>query len=402
MKTVDLSLNEGFPREYANFKHPLVLREFNYSSLRAINALAYDGGGIIDKVENAFASLVQRPFAMSTNSGTSALAAAFEGAGLQEGDEVIVPCYTFFATAMPLFRIGVTPVLADCEENGNVSAKTISQCIGPRTKAVVVVHLWGIPCEMCDIEALCRENSLLLIEDASHAHGASIANRAIGSFGIASAFSLGARKVITGGQGGMLVTNNQELLERATLLAHYNRRGERDVSLPHLQPYSTTGTGYNLRMHPYAAALIMPQIEAVQRTRSEREETAQLLRSRLQELPGITLPTVPDDAAPSWYAFTVLYTPPSHSSPTRDEIVSVINSYGATEVDAPCSTCPLTNFAIFREKARFSFELGNSKADSYHAKVIKLPTWYGDDRLKFAVAHVHAFEKAFQQLGLKT
>lgn len=151
----------------------------------------YGREGKIMELENSFCQYHNMKFAITTNSGTSALHSAFFAIGLGPDDEVLCPTYTFLATVTPLYQCRAVPVLCDCEaDTGNICPQEIKRMITPKTRAVITTHVWGHPCEMDEIVAICRENGLLLIEDCSHAHGASYKGKKIGTFGDVSCFSL--------------------------------------------------------------------------------------------------------------------------------------------------------------------------------------------------------------------
>jgi dTDP-4-amino-4,6-dideoxygalactose transaminase len=381
------------PPELRRARHPAALDDFEFRDLRPIAVLDYNGGGVIDDLEARFAQWHGRRHALATNSGTSALFSMFYAAGLREGDEVIVPVYTFFATATPLFRLGCRPVLVDCLDNGNIDPDEVGRRIGPRTKAVVVTHLWGIPCDMDPLVDVTRRAGIPLLEDASHAHGATYGGRLTGTFGLAAAWSLGARKLLTGGQGGVVATDDTGLHQRAILVGHYNRRGQRDVTLPELVPYAVTGTGMNLRMHPYSAALVAHQMDSFAQQLSDRRETGELVLRRLAELPGLHGYRVPAGAEPSYYALPIRYDA-SALGISRDLFLRALAAEGAVEVDAPGSTRPLIDFALFAEShAAAGDARAFERAAAYHRDVLKFPTWYGPRRIEIATAYVDAVRK---------
>ena len=167
----------------------------------------YGREGEVEALENAFGAYVGVPHALACSSGTAALHSAYFGLGLGAGDEVIAPTFTFLSTVMPLFVVNATPVLVDCEpDTGNIDPDAIEAAITPRTRAVVVVHINGHPCDMERIVDICRRRDLRLVEDASHAHGAVHGTTRVGRFGDVSVFSLQGAKLTAAGQGGLLLT----------------------------------------------------------------------------------------------------------------------------------------------------------------------------------------------------
>jgi perosamine synthetase len=398
----DLAILGGrpeIPEDLRTARHPLALDTFDFPRLSKIAVLDYNGGGVIDDLETRFAKWHGRRHGLATNSGTSALYSMFYAVGVREGDEVIVPAYTFFATATPLFRLGCRPVLADCLDNGNVDPESVARCIGPRTRAIVVTHLWGVPCDMDALIDVATRAGVPLLEDASHAHGATYGGKLTGSFGLAAAWSLGARKLLTGGQGGMMTTDVTSVHQRAILVGHYNRRGQRDVTLPELAPYATTGTGMNLRMHPYSAALVSEQMDAFPRQLAERRESADHLLRGLCELPGLHAYRVPAGAEPSHYALPIRYDEGALGLP-RDTFLRALAAEGGVDADAPGSTRPLIDFALFKEsQAKAGDGATFERAAAYHREVIKFPTWYGERRMEAADAYLRAVRKVVRRVG---
>ena len=184
-----------------HFLWPLINKNTERAVIRQLrdSISIYDKSGIFDEFENAFAKLHDRKYALLCSSGTLAIHSMFVADGFKEGDEVICPAYTFFATVTPLLSTGAVPVLCDCDENGNIDPEEITKKINERTKGIIVTHMWGVPCQMDRISKICKDNKLLLLEDCSHAHGAKYNGKIVGSFGDLAAWSLQGQKNITGG-----------------------------------------------------------------------------------------------------------------------------------------------------------------------------------------------------------
>lgn len=397
--------------QYQRFLHPNIstdLVEKMADPMFRDRMASFEGYGVIGEVERLFEQTMGGKHALATNSGTSALLAMYYALGLGRGDDVIVPAYTFFATAMPLFILGCRPILADSLDNGNIDPLDIKRRVTPATKAIVITHMWGIPCDMEEIMSVAAELHLPVLEDASHAHGATYRGTMTGSFGIAAAWSLGAKKIVTGGQGGMLQTNDDEVFQRAFLLGHSNDKVINEITLSHLQPYSITGSGLNLRMHPFAAVIIHEQLKHLPRQVQERREVAQYIMEELRGVPGISFPRIPNGAEPAWYALTILYDAKLLHDVPRKYFVEALVAEGATGADIPGSTCPLTEFHCFR-KGSIAFDEPSSSplqhfkgefhnAEHFHGNLIKLPVWYGPQRFEYARAYVNAITKVVNNI----
>jgi dTDP-4-amino-4,6-dideoxygalactose transaminase len=195
------------------------------------------------KLEKEFAQFLGAQYALSEVNGTAALYAALFVLGIKQGDEVICPSYTYWATAMPAVTLGAKVVFCEVDpKNLNMDPEDFRKKITSRTKAVIPVHLWGLPCEMDEIIAIARENKIAVIEDACHAHGAEYRGKKIGTLGDFGIFSFQASKNLPGGEGGMLITDNEEYYFQAVALGHYRRAAD----LPeNYSKYQHTCLGFN-------------------------------------------------------------------------------------------------------------------------------------------------------------
>ena len=396
-------------KQYTRFKHPQI-DETLVSSVTAQLQEAisiYDNGGAYARVEGMFKRIFGVEHALAVNSGTTALLSMFYGAGLGPGDEVIVPSYTFFATCSPLIQLGARLRFADCGDNGNVDPASVAALLTPRTKAVVVTHMWGIPCDMDALLALRDETPFLLLEDSSHAHGATWDGKMVGSFSDGSAWSFQGKKILTAGEGGFFATPHRSFFERAVLLGHFNRRAKQEVLDPHLADYATTGTGLNLRMHPLAAALLLPQMQVFDRMMREKREVAAALKAELEAIGGLEVVRVPQKADPAWYALPVRFDPARFRVPLL-EFVAALNEAGAVEADVPGSTCPLNRYALFRAPSGISrlhgddFELRPEHfagAEAFAGSMFKLDVWYGPERFNYVDTYVSIIRAVAKRLA---
>jgi perosamine synthetase len=273
----------------------------------------YDRSGIIAEFEDAFADYHRHggnaPFAIAHNSGTSALHAAYFGLGIGPGDEVVVPTYTFLATVVPLLQCGARPVFADMDPlTLNISPESVAERIGSRTRAIVATHMWGHPADMPALLKIGDRHGLPVVEDCSHAHGATIDGRKVGTFGVAACFSLEGHKPIVAGEGGVLITPSRRVYERALMLGHFGRRIKDEVTDADLRPYVETGFGHKYRMHPLAAAIANQQLRRLDGRNKQRAANLELLASLLESVPGIRPPvTVDGTTRGGWYGFKPSY-----------------------------------------------------------------------------------------------
>lgn len=318
-------------------------------ALLSTGELSYYGReGEVERLEDSFRRYLAVEHALAVSSGTAALHSAYFGIGLEPGDEVIAPTYTFLATVMPIFVTNGVPLLADAEsDTGNISVEDIAARITPRTRAIVVTHLWGHPCDMRGIMDLARRNRLKVIEDCSHAHGASCHGRKVGTFGDVAIFSLQAKKLVSAGQGGILVTSDREIYERANLLGHFKVRCQQEVKTEKYRPFAGTGFGLNYRMHPFAAAMANIQLGNLDHYIEARHANLDRLSERLEGLPGIMPPITRNYVGcHALYSYKPLYDPAQMEDLPADVYVEALRAEG---VDVERSeTRPLHMEPIFQ------------------------------------------------------
>jgi len=251
----------------------------------------YGKDGIYEELENRISERYsQSPYCLLTNTGTSALSSVYFGVGIKRGDEVIVPSYTFISTVTPIVRLGAIPVFADADPTtGLIDPDSIRECITDKTTAVVVTHMWGLPCKMEEIKKICDEEGLKLVEDISHSQFTPYCGRFLGEFGDAAASSVGARKMVSGGEGGFMITNDKDVYMKATLLGHFNMRAEQTMEELGLDFTGYEGGyGENYRMHPYSAVMINEFIKnEMDVFNKERLKVLMFIENELDTIEGI-------------------------------------------------------------------------------------------------------------------
>jgi dTDP-4-amino-4,6-dideoxygalactose transaminase len=207
---------------------------------------------------------------------------ALRALGIGPGDEVIVPPYTFYATASAVAFVGAYPVFADIQPGTfNLEPRSVEACISPRTRCIIPVHMGGRMCDMPAILAIAERHGLVVLEDAAHAHGSEWEGQRAGSFGTAGSFSFQASKNLTAGEGGAIVTNDTELFQRCWSLHHCGRDYQGSAW------YGHPILGTNARMSEWQAAILLAQMERLDEQIRRREENAAYLDTRLADLPGV-------------------------------------------------------------------------------------------------------------------
>ena len=267
----------------------------------------------VQEFEGIWRDRHQTRFALSLTNGTAALHSAMFGVGVGPGDEVICPTYTWMGSITPALALMATPVFCEVDPRTLlIDVADVRKRITPRTKAVVAVHLWGNVCNMDALMALSAETGVAVIEDCSHAHGASYKGVPCGSMGQAGAWSLQGSKSVSGGEGGMLATNDVTVFERACLLGQVNRSAgglsettEAEFRYTHLPPM---GLGVKFRAHPLAIGIASVQLKKLNELNANRRAYIQEVSDGLQEIPGVSAVETYEGAEPAgFFGFPIRY-----------------------------------------------------------------------------------------------
>lgn len=295
----------------------------------------------IGRFEQSFAAFQHCPYGVSAVNGTVTLEMALDAAGVRPGDEVVVPAITFISTATAVSRIGATPVFVDIEPyTFNMDPDRAAAAISAKTKAIIVVHFGGPLADMDRLMALAAEHNLVLIEDAAHAHGSEWNGRRAGSLGLAGSFSFQNSKVMTSGEGGILITKDAEFAERARSLTNQGRRTGQGWF-----HHYTLGTNY--RMTAWQAAVLLAQLERLPEQIRQRNHNAALLRNELAGFDGLTFQQAPAQVSANSYYLLLGRIDAARFGMTRDEFHRRV-----TEAGIPCTPFyphPLYGNPLYRQ-----------------------------------------------------
>jgi dTDP-4-amino-4,6-dideoxygalactose transaminase len=292
--------------------------------------------------EREFAAYHGRAYGIALANGTLALELALYAFDIQEGDEVIVPSRTFIATASAVVARGATPVVADVDrDSGNMTVSTIDRVKTPRTKAIIVVHLAGFPCQMDEIMSYAKEHKLLVIEDCAQAHGAVYHGQKIGGFGDAAAFSFCQDKIMTtGGEGGMLLLNDEMRWKKAWAYKDHGKGYDTVHHQDHPNGFRWLHEqfGTNWRMTEMQAAIGRLQLQKLDRWIDARNQNADVLYNTFNAQPLLRTPRVMDDSRHAYYKFYTYIRPEMLAEGwTRDRIIDEIKAQGVSCFSGSCS-----------------------------------------------------------------
>jgi len=304
--------------------------------------------------EQEFAALCDTKHAIAVSNGTAALELALEALGVGDGDEVIGTPRTFMASASCVVTRGATPIFADVDmDSGNITAKTIEAVITPKTKAIIPVHLAGMPCEMDAIMALAKKHGLYVIEDCAQAHGATYKGRPVGSLGHIGAFSFCQDKIMTtGGEGGMLVTNDEELWKCAWAYKDHGKSYDATFNREHPPGFRwlAESFGTNFRMTEMQSAIGRHQLTLLPSWTAARQANAAVLDACIAKFPALKVQDVPSHIVHARYKYYTTVIPSQLKDGwDRDRVQDLFWADGIPCFVGSCSE-------IYNEKA---FEVAN-------------------------------------------
>lgn len=336
------------------------------------------GGDYVKIFESKFAEFCGTKYASSSSNGTTALHLALLSLGICEGDEVIVPNLTFASTANVVKYCGAKEILVDVDKNTfNISIEEIEKSITSKTKAIIVVHIYGFPCDMEKIMFIAKRYNLFVIEDAAEAHGAIVSGQKVGSVGDIGCFSFFGNKLITTGEGGMCVTNNLELLNKINVLKNHGmeKPGE----------YIHNIVGYNYRLTNMQAALGVAQLERIDEFIEKRDLIAKTYIENLSTIEEISFQEAYPSGKQVYWMFSIILD--SNSKISIDVLVEILKNYG---IDTRKMFHPLNNMLPYRNSKKFP----NSEYIFNNSLI--LPTFYDlslDDVRNICEVIKNAFKK---------
>ena len=294
------------------FRWPIITKEDEDAALEVLRAGKMSGLDVTEQFEKEFAEWHGTKYALAHNTGTAALHSAMFACGVGAGDEIICQSLTYWASCLPAFSLGASIVFAEVNDTLTLEPKDIEKRISKRTKAIIAVHYCGYPTDMDPIMEVANKHGIKVIEDVSHAHGALYKGKVVGTIGHVGAMSVMSGKALPVGEGGILITNDQEIYERSVAFGHYERT-TKSLTLPELKKFAGLPQGgYKYRMHQISSAVGRVQLKHYRERMEEIQKAMNYFWDLLEGVPGIKPHRPAKDTGSTmggWYAPHGIYVP---------------------------------------------------------------------------------------------
>ena len=342
---------------------------------------------VVEKFEKKFAKLIGTKYALSTNSGTSALHSAFFALGIQEKDEVIIPSLTFHATGTPLLKFTKNIKFCGCDKIGNINIDDLRKQLTKKTKLVVITHLGGHPCEMDEIIRLKRKYKFKLVEDCSHAHESKYKNKKVGTFGDINIFSMDRNKLLSVGEGGVLVTNKKDLFEKCLLISDFGLRLKNDIKSINNKKFIDTGFGFKHRIHPLAAASALFEITKLKSYIKLRHKRLNFISKKLKKISGLEPPQTKkyvDRGA--FYSYRIKFKKEIFKKITIDLFIKALQKEGLQVRKA--GNPPLNTLPYFKKCNPKSIK----SSESFYNSTFSIPT-FTFEKMEIINLYIQGFQK---------
>jgi dTDP-4-amino-4,6-dideoxygalactose transaminase len=336
--------------------------------LRVLRSRWLSTGPVTERFEKAFSDYLGGGYAIAVSNGTAALHLALASLGMREGDEVILPSLTFVATANSVLYAGAKPVFADIAgaDDLNISPREIEKKITKKTKAILVMHYGGYPCDMQSILRIAKRRGLYVVEDAAHAPGAEYQGKKCGVLGDIGCFSFFSNKNLVTGEGGMVVTRSKEWAEKIRRMRSHGMEAlSWDKYRGRLSSYDIRGLGYNYRTTEIQSALGLVQLKKLDRNNKRRKKLVEIYRKELQETREISIPFSRFKGTPSYHLFPILVAP----FVDRSRVMEKLKDFG---IQSSIHYPPVHLFSLYRNQ--FDYKRGDvPKTEEVSEREITLP-----------------------------
>jgi len=326
---------------------PWITNKDKQNVLKSLNQRWLTNGSFLQKFELNFQKYISSTYSIGVGSGAQALHLAVRGLGIGPGDEVIVPSFTFVATANAVTSCGAKPIFADVDlDTFNISIDSIKKLITKKTKAIIPVHYAGQSCDMDKINSISKKKNLKIIEDCAHALGSTFKNNKCGNLGNVGCFSFYPTKIITTGEGGMVTCNNSKLFNKIKILksqAMNISSNEREKLAT--WKYDVTDLGYNYRLDEIRSSLGFSQLFRVNQINKMRIKLASIYTNSLSKIKGIEIPIIKDNRNHIFHLYSIKIT--DEYPLTRDELYQKLTQKG---IGTSVQYTPIHLMSYYKEK----------------------------------------------------
>lgn len=353
------------------FFYPSITKADKLAIMKALNSPLLTDGPNLKKFEFEFGKFSGSLNSIGVSNATSGLFLSLKSLGIGLNDEVIIPDLTFAATASSVIQTGGTPVLADVNDDLNISIESIQTCINRKTKAIIPVHFAGKSCKIKDIMKLAKKNNLYVIEDCAHAIGTYYKNKHVGTFGDTGCFSFYPTKNITTLEGGMILSKSKSLANKIKKLRNQGITKSLNQRFSKGKPweYDIDEPGYNFRLDEIRSALGLSQLKQLKLFNSKRWKAAKYYHEKLKNIDGIICPEISSKNEHSFHLYIIKITP--KFALTRDKLFQKLLKNG---IRTSVHYKPLHEFSLIKKNSKKS-ELKNSK--SLYKQILSLPMYPG-------------------------
>ncbi|EHP89555.1 DegT/DnrJ/EryC1/StrS family aminotransferase [Methanotorris formicicus] len=347
------------------------------------SGMFWSSGKEIEEFENKISQYIGSKYCVVFNSGSSALHALMKVYDFKEGDEIIVPSFTFIATAIAPLYVNAKPVFADIEEETlGLNPDDVLEKMTNKTKAIMPIHYGGMPCKIKELKEIAEDYNLILIEDAAEAFGAKVNDKNVGTFGDSAISSFCQNKIFTTGEGGCVVTNNEELYKKLKLIVSYGRISERN----YFEGQSITDyvdIGHNWRLSTILASLGISQLNKVDKLIEMRRKNAEYLNKELNKIDGINVIKPPKN----YFAVYQLYSIILENNKIRDELMNYLKEKGiATKIYfEPCH-----KYSVFK---KLGYNIKLPTTENISSRILTLPMYphMNKDELNYIINTIKEF-----------
>lgn len=403
--------------DYKNW--PIVNEDSRFFVNETLERGIFAGGASpqVSKLEKEWADYLGVKYCLTTGSGTAALHMAVSAIGIKPGDEVLTSAFTFLASATCAIHQGAIPIFSDIDEKTyNIDPDKIEQAITERTKAIIPVHIQGLAADMDPIIDIAKKNNLFIIEDASQSQGAMYKGKKTGTMGDVAAFSINVTKNLPGGEGGLFVTNDEDILNKARLIRSF---GDDIDEVSNRRKYNASILGYMYRNQELPAAFTRGQLMHLEEYNDLRIQNANYLTKKLSKIPGIITPHCPADCKHVYFMYNIRLDPKAAGVdyPSRDFRIAIEKAlYKEGVLVGQWQTMPVPGQDIFQSKlgfggSKYPWIINEEKGIKYDYSVDKYPVAkelcdnytvvhgiHPPNDIKLMEKIVAAFEKVFSDI----